>query len=94
MNKLVCPVVHLNGDTETTLIDNLQGVYEALENVLVKMRSASPNARNYYPHSNDDAMERAVKQHRSMAIQIAVMQKSVESIMDGIMNKKEYAEED
>lgn len=61
MNKIVCPVVHLNGTSRTDLMQQIEDAYDACRNLLTKLKAAAPNPRDYYPVSG--LMDKALEQH-------------------------------
>lgn len=80
--ELVIPIVHLNGTSRESLIDNLSEVYNALEDVRGKLKQAAPNGRDYYP--DPGRMDLAVAQHRRRLSAIDALQNEIEAEMEAI----------
>lgn len=47
--KLIAPIVHLNGDTQDTLLENHCEAMQAIRDAISKLPECNP--RNYYPIS-------------------------------------------
>jgi len=60
--QVICPIIHGNGDTEETLMRNLQAAFIAVEKAGDALRMCRPHGRNYYPV--DGLLEKAVAQHQ------------------------------
>lgn len=89
--KLICPVVHLNGDTKETLLRGYEESYHVLNQALEVMRMMAPNGRNYYPLGNA-AYGEAADQYREMCKRIHDTQVEIHAIMEGILDRKDYVD--
>ena len=59
---MLAPLVHLNGSSADTLIEQYERSMGALRKALDAMREGYPNARDYYPQG-DDAFRLAREQY-------------------------------
>lgn len=89
--KLIVPQVHLNGDTEETLMQGLGESHHSLTQALEVMRSMAPNARNYYTLGSS-AYSEAADQYAAMCKRLHETQSEIEAIADGIQNRKDYVD--
>lgn len=48
-NKIITPIVHLNGTAKQVLIDNLIDIREALKTAIDLLAEHAPHGRDYYP---------------------------------------------
>lgn len=62
MSNIPMPTVHLNGTSQSELLDQFRAVYDALETVETAMRLASPHGRDYYVQE-PGALAAAVASH-------------------------------
>lgn len=90
-DKLVVPMVHLNGDTEDTLMRGLEESHHVLNQAMEVMRMMAPNARNYYTIGNA-AYGQASDQYRVMCQRIFDTQAEIQAIMEGIQDRKDYVD--
>jgi len=66
-SKPVCyPLVHLNGTSKESLMDQLDAVYYALGEAYDKMKRAAPNRRDYYPLPGNWWDEAVAQQRRRL----------------------------
>ena len=90
-DRLIVPQVHLNGDTEDTLMRGLEESHHVLNQALEVMRMMAPNARNYYTMGNHGYGE-AADQYPEMCGRIADTQQEIIAIMEGIQDRKDYVD--
>lgn len=81
-DKVICPIIHLNGDTAETLKQQLQDVYRALSGVEKALKNNAPHARNYYVEAG--LFEQANQQHCKRMAAIQAMRKSLIEELQGI----------
>jgi len=60
--ETIAPIVHSNGTSKASLIDNLEAVWYAIDKAMDALREAGPNGRDYYPQPG--LMDKALAQHR------------------------------
>lgn len=60
--NIVLPVVHLNGTSRLSLIEEQQEVLYSLQDVVAKLKNAAPNMRDYYPVPG--RWQEALEQHK------------------------------
>jgi hypothetical protein len=70
------PIIHLNGTSKQSLLEQLEEVYLALSAALDAMRKASPNGRDYYPQPG--RMEKALLVHRRRMLGVSSLMVEVE----------------
>ncbi len=58
------PMIHLNGDSQDSLIEQQANVLAALRGAEEAIRAATPHGRNYHP-LGPDAYQAAVREHRA-----------------------------
>ncbi len=85
-----CPLIHLNGTTADSLIEELNEAYIAIDAALDAMRKIGPNGRDYYP-LGPEAMEAATTQHRSRAMRLQNVKDELEAIINAIDAKETTA---
>lgn len=80
--EVVLPIVHMNGDTKSTLIGNLVQAYKALRAAQKALADGCPNARNYYPIPGRYDLARA--QYLARQDQIEAVMRSLVAEVEGI----------
>jgi len=81
-STVVVPIVHLNGDSAKTLIQNLETVYDALSVAYKALREVAPHQRNFYPQPG--LYEDYMKQHRARLQALHDLQESLIRELEGI----------
>lgn len=64
MPGIMVPSVHMNGDTREELVRINRAAYLAATKLIDALYESAPNGRNYYVQG-DDAMSKAMAQHRA-----------------------------
>jgi len=82
---IITPIIHHNGDTETTLLTQLREAYTAVRKAQQTLRETAPNARNYYPEPG--RFELAVAQHRERALHLQLVAQSLIDEADAIQDR-------
>ena len=78
-----CPMIHMNGTSADSLIEDLDAAYTAVGAALDAMRNVGPNGRDYYP-LGPEAMEAAQTQHRDRAMRLQTVRDELEAIIGAI----------
>ena len=65
---IITALIHRNGDTKTTLLDQLGAAYAAVHAALRALADAHPHERNYYPEPGRYPQARAQYQARADAL--------------------------
>ena len=47
--KIITPIIHINGDKREVLVASLKTLYNALRATKDALRACAPNNRNFYP---------------------------------------------
>ena len=87
MAEIIVPTIHPNGDTAKTLIEQLLTVRNATVSVMGALKSAAPNARNYYPQG-DMAFTTAKSQYRRRMDALLNIQDEILADLRGIQKQK------
>lgn len=61
-DDLVMPIVHLNGTSAESLLEERGNAWNAINEAYAALRRMAPNARDYYP-GQPGLFEQAVAQH-------------------------------
>ena len=61
VNEIILPIVHLNGTSPDSLIEEREVAFRGLYDAYAAMRQMAPNGRDYYPEPG--LLERAIEQH-------------------------------
>ena len=80
--QLVLPIVHLNGDSKQTLVEQRCDALEALAAASGALGNMAPNGRNYYPV--DGLMGKAVAQHQRRAKVLQDLYAEIEREVEGL----------
>ena len=75
---MIVPMVHLNGTSKQSLLNDLDEAFDALDVAFHKLKRTAPNGRDYYLQGID-AIQQATDEH------IARLRK-VQNVMDEIQN--------
>lgn len=62
MKPLAIPTVHLNGTSQSELLNQQTDAAQAIFKAMNALNDASPNGRDYYPQG-PDALKKAQKEH-------------------------------
>lgn len=96
MNKrLMLPLVHLNGTSQSDLLAQFEACYDALKEAERVLRLATPHGRDYYPLPDEDgktAHQFATDQHRDRSVRLANITNEFEALAEGLMAKQLFAE--
>ena len=84
-NAVITPIVHLNGDTYSTLSTNLERVYDALREAEKALQQAAPNSRNFYVEPG--RFEQALHQHHERMAAIGQLMDSVANEMNQLYDE-------
>ena len=76
-----CPMIHMNGTSADSLIEDLDAAYTAVGAALDAMRNVGPNGRDYYP-LEAGAWERAREQHSARLSAIRAVLTDVERMAE------------
>jgi hypothetical protein len=81
--EIMVPMVHLNGTSKQSLLDQYENAIKALEDAKDVLLKSAPNGRDYYP-KGPDAYEIARKQHYSRTAKINQVINELTSIVEEI----------
>lgn len=84
---LQCPMIHLNGSSAQTLLEDLSDAYSAVNAAMDVMRKVGPNGRDFYT-MGPEAMTLATDQHRSRCLKLQNVLDELEAIIGAIEEKK------
>lgn len=87
------PTVHLNGTSGTTLVEEYQGAYEAIDRAIDALAATTCNGRDFYPQG-PDAYHQAREERQQALQKLREAQEYVELIWAGIsdqMHEREQA---
>lgn len=79
MNELITPIVHLNGTSADSLLEQREQVYCKLGEVLDALKQMAPNGRDYYPEPG--RLEKAEVQHRRRMLAVQELHDEIEAEM-------------
>ena len=74
---LILPIVHLNGTSRESLLEDREKLYTALREADRALAQAGPNGRDFYPEPG--LMEKAVAQHRRRQATLAGLIAEIEA---------------
>ena len=78
---LTKPVVHLNGSGKKLLNKQYRNAYDALHTAIGALIEMSPHGRDYYPHPDPDAFEKAREENRARIEKLNQVQREVMELM-------------
>ena len=81
-DRVVCPIVHLNGTSKDELIRPRQEFYAALQEAERKLAAMAPNGRDYYVQPG--LLEKAQAQYDRRLEVLAGLLAEIEAEIDGI----------
>ena len=74
---VITPIVHLNGNSYTSLIEALEHAYSAVMDATEALRQTAPNGRNYYPEPG--RLQRAERQHAERLAHLKAVMDSLQA---------------
>jgi hypothetical protein len=74
--RIVTPIIHLNGDRQEVLISRMKKAYLAIKDAQEALRKTAPHGRNYYPEV--ERLPLAEDQYRRR-------QEALQSVMDSLV---------
>jgi hypothetical protein len=86
-DNALTPVVHLNGTSFDSLLEQWKHVWRGLDQTLKVMGENSPNGRDYYP-KGEFAFQKARDKWQSMFNAIREMSKEVKVVIEQIYDQK------
>ncbi len=81
--KLTLPTLHLNGSSVHDLNERIMDAHAGVEEALVRLAAASPNARDYYPQGLG-AWEKAVQEHDARMEKLREVARELLQVFEGI----------
>jgi len=82
------PTIHLNGTSETDLLNELSKATYALRLAVAGVQNTAPNARDYYPQGAA-AMSKAEAQHRARLQKIEDVRAELEKIAEHVSEQRD-----
>jgi hypothetical protein len=79
--KIIVPVIHLNGTSKKELLRQVEEAGEALVKAIDALYNSAPNARDYYHTDNFKAV---VEQHRRRVRMVTEVKNEIDVILDGL----------
>jgi hypothetical protein len=86
MSEPVTPIVHLNGTSLESLLEQREHVYCKLGDVFEALKQMAPNGRDYY--AEPGRLDKAEEQHRRRMLAVQVLQDEIEAEMTAICAAK------
>jgi hypothetical protein len=77
------PLIHLNGTSKKSLLEDIEEAYSALNAALSKLAQTGPNGRDYYPLPGN-AFEVARQEHMARLGKLFEVKKELEELAEGI----------
>lgn len=78
---MILPTIHLNGSSPDELLRQNIEARKALRRAIEAFEQATPNARDYYPQS-DNAHRQAVREHLSRVQRLRDVMEEVSAIIE------------
>jgi hypothetical protein len=85
---VVVPRIHLNGTAAKDLVEQQREVLRIANVLLIALRDASPNARDFYP-LEPGSFERAVSQHRARVDAVEKVVEESKALFEALYEQKE-----
>ena len=86
--KILSPCVHLNGTSETSLAEQFEAMWTAVDDALEVLAKHGPNGRDYYPYPDIDgqpALYAAQDQHRDRMTRLLSVKSELEVLIINIV---------
>lgn len=78
--EIVLPIIHMNGNSRQSLLDEIQEAITALTEGLHRLAEMAPNGRNYYPAPGLLELAQAQHQQRLRALRTILKDLKYEAI--------------
>lgn len=79
---LVVPIVHLNGTSANSLVEDRLKAYAAIGEAYDALKQMGPNGRDYYPQPG--LMQLAIEQHRRRLLVLDALRAEIEAECEAI----------
>lgn len=91
--EVIAPTVHLNGSGKAALLEQFNGVREAIWAAQKAMSEAHPHGRDYYVQNGPeeglygDAVRRAAEEHRARLLKLIEIEEEINAILFNIQGQ-------
>lgn len=83
--EIILPIIHMNGTSKESLMNDLETAFFAINNALDAMRQIAPNGRDYYPQPG--LMDKAIEQHTRRCLALSSLLSELETEVN-LLNQK------